>query len=172
MGSRLMLQMDISALQAERHMDKGQLTNAIRCWFDVAQKAWAINWKWRVAYALDKINYLLEKGAKITLDSAGLQVSIAKAGVRIEDAALGLRIKITKGGLRMRDEDGRRVAFSPRKSRLKDPRLVELILPPPRLQGAVAASQRCTGRPHPGSRPCSVRPRGSTTAPSCLRPTP
>jgi hypothetical protein len=70
MGSRIILQMEFSALEAEQQMNKGQLTNAIRCWFDVAQKAWAINWKWRVAYALDKINYLLEKGAKITLQSS------------------------------------------------------------------------------------------------------
>jgi hypothetical protein len=69
MGSRLMLQMDISTLQAEQHMDKGQLTNAIRCWIDVAQKAWAVEWNWRVAHALDRINYLLNKGAKITLTS-------------------------------------------------------------------------------------------------------
>ncbi|MCP4607671.1 MAG: hypothetical protein GY845_03000 [Planctomycetes bacterium] len=70
MGSRIILQMEFSALEAEQQMNKGQLTNAIRCWFDVAQKAWAINWKWRVAYALDKINYLLEKGTKITLQSS------------------------------------------------------------------------------------------------------
>ena len=70
MGSRIILQMEFSALEAEQQMNKGQLTNAIRCWFDVAQKAWAINWNLRVAYALDKINYLLGKGAKITLQSS------------------------------------------------------------------------------------------------------
>ena len=70
MGSRIILQMEFSAIEAEQQMNKGQLTNAIRCWFEVAQKAWAINWKWRVAYALDKINYLLDKGAKITLQSS------------------------------------------------------------------------------------------------------
>ena len=69
MGSRILLQIELSALQAERQMDKGQLTSAIRCWFDVAQKAWTINWKWRVTIALDRINYLLNKGAKITLTS-------------------------------------------------------------------------------------------------------
>lgn len=69
MGSRILLQIELSVLQAERQMDKGQLTSAIRCWFDVAQKAWAINWKWRVTIALDRINYLLNKGAKITLTS-------------------------------------------------------------------------------------------------------
>lgn len=66
MGSRLMLQMEISTLKAEQRTSKGQLTNAIRCWFDVAQKAWSIKWNWRVAIALDRINYLLNKGAKIT----------------------------------------------------------------------------------------------------------
>ena len=70
MGSRIILQMEFSALEAEQQMNKGQPTNAIRCWFDVAQKARAINWNWRVAYALDKINYLLVKGAKITLQSS------------------------------------------------------------------------------------------------------
>jgi len=70
MGSRILLQIELSALQAERQMDKGQLTSAIRCWFDVAQKAWTINWKWRVTIALDRINYLLNKGAKITLTSS------------------------------------------------------------------------------------------------------
>ena len=70
MGSRIILQMEFSAIEAEQQMNKGQLINAIRCWFEVAQKAWAINWKWRVAYALDKINYLLDKGAKITLQSS------------------------------------------------------------------------------------------------------
>jgi len=69
MGSRILLQIELSVLQAERQMDKGQLTSAIRCWFDVAQKAWTINWKWRVTIALDRINYLLNKGAKITLTS-------------------------------------------------------------------------------------------------------
>ena len=69
MGSRILLEIELSALQAERQMDKGQLTSAIRCWFDVAQKAWSINWKWRVTIALDRINYLLNKGAKITLTS-------------------------------------------------------------------------------------------------------
>ena len=75
MGSRLMLQMDISTLQAEQHMDKGQLTNAIRCWIDVAQKAWAVEWNWRVAHALDRINYLLNKGAKITLASSKTELN-------------------------------------------------------------------------------------------------
>ncbi|MFB0552894.1 MAG: hypothetical protein ACETWQ_06210 [Phycisphaerae bacterium] len=75
MGSRLMLQMDISALQAQQHMDKGQLTNAIRCWFDVAQKAWSVEWNWRVAHALDRINYLLNKGAKITLTSSKTELN-------------------------------------------------------------------------------------------------
>jgi len=75
MGSRLMLQMEISALQAERQMDKGQLTSAIRCWLDVAQKAWTINWNWRVAIALDRINYLLNKGAKITLTSSKTELA-------------------------------------------------------------------------------------------------
>jgi hypothetical protein len=75
MGSRLMLQMDISALQAQQHMDKGQLNNAIRCWIDVAQKAWTINWKWRVTIALDRINYLLNKGAKITLESSKTELN-------------------------------------------------------------------------------------------------
>jgi len=75
MGSRLMLQMDISTLQAEQHMDKGQLTNAIRCWLDVAQKAWSIKWNWRVAIALDRINYLLENGAKITLQSSKTELT-------------------------------------------------------------------------------------------------
>ncbi len=75
MGSRLMLQMDISTLQAQQHMDKGQLTNAIRCWFDVAQKAWTINWNWRVTIALDRINYLLNKGAKITLASSKAELN-------------------------------------------------------------------------------------------------
>jgi len=75
MGSRLMLQMDISALQAQQHMDKGQLTNAIRCWIDVAQKAWAVEWNWRVAHALDRINYLLNKGAKITLASSKTELN-------------------------------------------------------------------------------------------------
>ena len=70
MGSRILLQIELSVLQAERQMDKGQLTSALRCWFDVAQKAWAINWKWRVTIALDRINYLLKKGAKITLTSS------------------------------------------------------------------------------------------------------
>ena len=74
-GSRLMLQMDISTLQAEQHMDKGQLTNAIRCWIDVAQKAWAVEWNWRVAHALDRINYLLNKGAKITLASSKTELN-------------------------------------------------------------------------------------------------
>jgi hypothetical protein len=69
MESRILLQIELSALQAGRQMDKGQLTSAIRCWFDVAQKAWSINWKWRVTIALDRINYLLNKGAKITLTS-------------------------------------------------------------------------------------------------------
>jgi len=75
MGSRLMLQMDISALQAQQHMDKGQLTNAIRCWFDVAQKAWTVEWNWRVAHALDRINYLLNEGAKITLTSSKTELN-------------------------------------------------------------------------------------------------
>jgi hypothetical protein len=75
MGSRLMLQMDISTLQAQQHMDKGQLTNAIRCWFDVAQKAWAVEWNWRVTIALDRINYLLNKGAKITLASSKTELN-------------------------------------------------------------------------------------------------
>ncbi|HUU16031.1 MAG TPA: hypothetical protein VMW72_02685 [Sedimentisphaerales bacterium] len=75
MGSRLMLQMDISTLQAEQHVDKGQLTNAIRCWIDVAQKAWAVEWNWRVAHALDRINYLLNKGAKITLASSKTELN-------------------------------------------------------------------------------------------------
>ena len=75
MGSRLMLQMDISTLQAEQQMSKGQLTNAIRCWFDVAQKAWTIKWNWRVAFALDRINYLLNKGAKITLQSSKTELT-------------------------------------------------------------------------------------------------
>jgi len=75
MGSRLMLQMDISTLQAEQHMDKGQLTNAIRCWIDVAQKAWTVEWNWRVAHALDRINYLLNKGAKITLASSKTELN-------------------------------------------------------------------------------------------------
>jgi len=75
MGSRLMLQMDISMLQAEQQMDKGQLTSAIRCWLDVAQKAWAIKWNWRVAHALDRINYLLNKGAKITLASSKTELA-------------------------------------------------------------------------------------------------
>jgi len=75
MGSRLMLQMEISALQAERQMDKGQLTSAIRCWFDVAQKAWAIKWNWRAALALDRINYLLNRGAKITLPSSKTELN-------------------------------------------------------------------------------------------------
>ncbi len=34
------------------------------------EKSPLINWNWRVAYALDKINYLLGKGAKITLQSS------------------------------------------------------------------------------------------------------
>jgi len=75
MGSRLMLQMDISTLQAEQHMDKGQLTNAIRCWIDVAQKAWAVEWNWRVAHALYRVNYLLNKGAKITLESSKIELN-------------------------------------------------------------------------------------------------
>lgn len=75
MGHRIILQIEFSALEAEQHMSKGQLTNAIRCWFDVAQKAWAINWKWRVAHALDRINYLLEKGAKITLQSSKTELN-------------------------------------------------------------------------------------------------
>ncbi len=75
MGSRLMLQMDISALQAQQHMDKGQLTNAIRCWIDVAQKAWVVEWNWRVAHALDRVNYLLNKGAKITLASSRTELN-------------------------------------------------------------------------------------------------
>jgi hypothetical protein len=75
MGSRLMLQMEISSLQAERQMDKGQLTSAIRCWFDVAQKAWTIKWNWRVAIALDRINYLLNRGAKITLPSSKTELN-------------------------------------------------------------------------------------------------
>ena len=75
MGSRILLQIELSALQAERQMDKGQLTSAIRCWFDVAQKAWSINWKWRVTIALDRINYLLNKGAKITLTSSKTELT-------------------------------------------------------------------------------------------------
>ena len=75
MGSRILLQIELSALQAERQMDKGQLTSAIRCWFDVAQKAWSINWKWRVTIALDRINYLLNKGAKITLQSSKTELT-------------------------------------------------------------------------------------------------
>jgi len=74
-GNRLMLQMDISTLQAEQLMDKGQLTNAIRCWFDVAQKAWSIKWNWRVAFALDRINYLLNKGTRITLTSSKTELN-------------------------------------------------------------------------------------------------
>ena len=76
MANRIILQMEISALQAERQMDKGQLTSAIRCWFDVAQKAWAINWKRRVALALDRINYLLNKGAKITVASSKTELTV------------------------------------------------------------------------------------------------
>jgi hypothetical protein len=75
MGNRLVLQMEISALQAEQQTDKGQLNNALRCWLDVAQKALAIDWKWRVAYALDKIKYLLENGAKITLQSSKAEMT-------------------------------------------------------------------------------------------------
>ena len=75
MASRILLQIELSALQAERQMDKGQLTSAIRCWFDVAQKAWTINWKWRVTIALDRINYLLNKGAKITLTSSKTELN-------------------------------------------------------------------------------------------------
>jgi len=75
MGSRLMLQMDISTLQAEQHVDKGQLNNAIRCWIDVAQKAWTVEWNWRVAHALDRINYLLNKGAIITLASSKTELN-------------------------------------------------------------------------------------------------
>jgi hypothetical protein len=75
MGHRIILQIEFSALEAEQHMNKGQLTNAVRCWFDVAQKAWAINWKWRVAFALDRINYLFEKGAKITLQSSKTELN-------------------------------------------------------------------------------------------------
>jgi hypothetical protein len=74
-GHRIILQIEFSALEAEQHMNKGQLTNAIRCWFDVAQKAWTIKWKWRVAFALDRINYLLEKGAKITLQSSKAELN-------------------------------------------------------------------------------------------------
>jgi hypothetical protein len=33
------------------------------------------NWKWRVAYALDKINYLFEKGGKITLQSSKTELT-------------------------------------------------------------------------------------------------
>jgi len=75
MGHRIILQIEFSALNAEQHTNKGQLTNAVRCWFDVAQKAWTINWKWRVAFALDRINYLLEKGAKITLQSSKTELN-------------------------------------------------------------------------------------------------
>jgi len=75
MGHRIILQIEFSTLEAEQHMNKGQLTNAIRCWFDVAQKAWAIKWKWRVAFALDRINYLLEKGAKIPLQSSKTELT-------------------------------------------------------------------------------------------------
>lgn len=70
MENMTILQMEFSTLEAEHLMNKGQLNNAVRCWLDVAQKALAINWKWRVAYAIDKINYLLDKGAKITLMSS------------------------------------------------------------------------------------------------------
>lgn len=70
MGRMTVLQMEFSALEAEHLTNKGQLSNAVRCWLDVAQKARVINWKWRVAYAIDKINYLLDKGAKITLMSS------------------------------------------------------------------------------------------------------
>jgi len=74
--NNLILQMDISTLQAEQLMDKGQLTNAIRCWVDVAQKASSIKWNWRVAFALDRVNYLLNKGAKITLTSSKTELTV------------------------------------------------------------------------------------------------
>ncbi|MFZ2146277.1 MAG: hypothetical protein WAV28_03575 [Sedimentisphaerales bacterium] len=75
MENNLILQMDISTLQAEQQMSKGQLTSAIRCWVDVAQKAWSIKWNWRVTIALDRINYLLNKGAKITLQSSKAELT-------------------------------------------------------------------------------------------------
>ncbi len=73
--NNLIFQMEVSTLQAEQQMSKGQLTSAIRCWFDVAQKAWSIKWNWRVALALDRINYLLNKGAKITLQSSKTELT-------------------------------------------------------------------------------------------------
>jgi hypothetical protein len=75
MENMTVLQMEFSALEAEHLMNKGLLNNAVRCWLDVAQKAWAINWKWRVAYAVDKINYLLDKGAKISLVSSKTELT-------------------------------------------------------------------------------------------------
>jgi len=75
MGSRILLEIELSVLQAERQMDKGQITSAIRCWIDVAQKAWSIKWNWRVAFALDRVNYLLNKGAKITLQSSKAELT-------------------------------------------------------------------------------------------------
>jgi hypothetical protein len=75
MENMTILKMEFSALEAEHLVNKGQLSSAVRCWLDVAQKAWAINWKWRVAYAIDNINHLLDKGAKITLKSSKAELS-------------------------------------------------------------------------------------------------
>ncbi len=76
MENMTILRMEFSALEAEHLTNKGQLSNALRCWLDVAKKASAVNWKWRVAYAIDKINYLLDKGAKITLTSSKAELTV------------------------------------------------------------------------------------------------
>jgi len=95
--NNLIFQMEVSTLQAEQQMSKGQLTNAIRCWVDVvAQKAWSIKWNWRVAFALDKIKYLLENGAKITLQSSKTELTafLQSLPPQFESLVKAIQIKI------------------------------------------------------------------------------
>lgn len=71
----LILQIDILTLEAEQRMNKGQLTNAIECWFHIAEKAWLLKWDWQISEALKNIKSLLEKGAKFKLAATATRLT-------------------------------------------------------------------------------------------------
>ena len=56
-------------------MNKGQLTNAIECWFHIAEKAWLLKWDWQISEALKNIKSLLEKGAKFKLAATATRLT-------------------------------------------------------------------------------------------------